>query len=231
MTFRAASGQLVPVRFEVNPRAKRLILRLDQKNREAVAVAPSQRQLKDAAAFAEQRLDWLASRLSDVPDLQTLSEGAVIPLRGAPIRITADGIGRLPRLMDGDPPVLSLPGAPETLPARALRYLKREAKADLTRAVDRYASQLGVTYRRIFVKDTRSRWGSCSVEGNLSFSWRLILADPFVLDYVAAHEVAHLIEMNHSPAFWAQVEKIYPNWKTASAWLKSRGAELHAVGA
>ncbi|MEM7663736.1 MAG: M48 family metallopeptidase [Pseudomonadota bacterium] len=231
MTFRTASGQDVPVRFEVNPRAKRLILRLDQKNREAVAVAPSKRQLKAAAAFAEQRLDWLASCLESVPDVQTLSEGAVIPLRGVPTHITAAGTGRLPRLQEGDPPVLSLPGAPETLNARALRYLKREARTDLTRAVDHYATQLGVTYRRISVKDTRSRWGSCSAEGNLSFSWRLILAEPFVLDYVAAHEVAHLIEMNHSPAFWAHVEKIYPDWRYASGWLKAHGSSLHAVGA
>ncbi|MEO1475940.1 MAG: SprT family zinc-dependent metalloprotease [Pseudomonadota bacterium] len=230
MTFRTASGQTVPVRFEVNPRAKRLILRLDHKNREGVAVAPSARQLKDVAAFAEQRVDWLASRLDAIPAANALAEGSIIPLRGVATSITAEGGGRLPRLIDGDQQTLSLPGAPDTLAARALRYLKREAKADFTRAVDHYAPLLGVNYRRISVKDTRSRWGSCTTDGNLSFSWRLILAEPFVLDYVAAHEVAHLIEMNHSPAFWANVEKVYPDWKRASAWLKSNGAELHAVG-
>ncbi|MEM7006670.1 MAG: SprT family zinc-dependent metalloprotease [Pseudomonadota bacterium] len=230
MTFRTASGQDVPVRLEVNPRAKRLILRLDQKNREAVAVAPSQRQLKAAAAFAEQRLDWIASRLEAVPEAKALTEGAIIPLRAVPTRITAEGTGRLPKLISGDPQTLSLPGAPETLAARALRYLKREAKADLTAASNHYADLLGVKINRISVKDTRSRWGSCTVDGNLSYSWRLILAEPFVLDYVAAHEVAHRVEMNHSPAFWAEVEKIYPDWKTASSWLKTHSAGLHAIG-
>lgn len=232
MTFRTPSGQEVPVRFEVNPRAKRLILRLDQKNREGVAVAPSKRQLKAAAAFAEERVSWIAERLNAAPEHMELSEGTIIPLRGIETHITAEGTGsRLPRLITGKEQILSLPGAAETLPARATRYLKREAKSDLKVAVDRYTAELGVTYKRISVKDTRSRWGSCSADGNLSFSWRLILAEPFVLDYVAAHEVAHRIEMNHSPAFWAQVERIYPNWKQASAWLKRHGGGLHAIGA
>ncbi|MEM9667922.1 MAG: SprT family zinc-dependent metalloprotease [Pseudomonadota bacterium] len=230
MTFRTDCGREIPVRFEVNPRAKRLILRLDQRRQEAVAVAPSARQLKNAAAFAEQRLDWIAARLEAIPEAQPLEEGAIIPLRGQSCRITGEGSGRLARLIEREDRILSLPGAPETLPARALRYLRREAKADLTRSVEHYAPLLGVKYRRISIKDTRSRWGSCSSDGNLSFSWRLVLAEPFVLDYVAAHEVAHLLEMNHSPAFWAQVEKIYPDWKQASAWLKTHGSALHAVG-
>ena len=230
MTLLTDSGETVSVRFEVNPRAKRLILRLDQTAREAVAVAPSKRLLKEAEAFARTRADWIAARLASVPVTSPLTEGATIPLRGQPCRITAEGSGRLARLVEGTPMTLALPGDPDTLAARALRYLKKAARSDLTRAVERYAPQLGVTPGRISVKDTRSRWGSCSAAGNLSFSWRLILAEPFVLDYVAAHEVAHLVEMNHSPAFWRQVETLYPDWKRASAWLKTHGQKLHAVG-
>lgn len=229
MSLTSASGQKVSVRLEVNPRAKRIILRIDGRTGEAVAVAPTQRKLADAAAFARTRLAWITAQLERSANAIRLEEGATIPLRGIPHTLTAAGTGRLAHLVEGDPPTLHLPGAPESLSARALRYLKRTAKEDLTRAVAFHADRLGVTPRRISVKDTRSRWGSCSHEGNLSFSWRLILAEPFVLDYVAAHEVAHLIEMNHSPAFWAQVERTYPDWRPARKWLHANGDQLHAI--
>ncbi len=222
-------GKLVTVRLQVNPRAKRLILRLDPKSGEAVAVAPSKRELKRAAAFAKSKLSWIVDQQNN-KQKQPLEEGAVIPLRGASCVITAQGTTRLPQLIEGNPQMLRLPGAPETLGARALRYLKQAAKDDLSKAVAQHSTNLGVKPGRITIRDTRTRWGSCSQSGNLSFSWRLIMADPFVLDYVAAHEVAHMLEMNHSPAFWAQVERTYPNWKQARNWLRANGDELHAIG-
>jgi len=231
LTLNTADGRAIRVRLQVNPRAKRLILRLDQKKGEAVAVAPSARKLKDAEKFAADRLDWIAKHLDAQPEPIALTEGAIIPLRGQPCRITCEGTGRLAKLIEGTPQILSLPGAPETLPARAIRALKKQAKADLTSAVERHAATLNVIPARISVKDTRSRWGSCSHERNLSFSWRLVLAEPFVLDYVAAHEVAHILEMNHSTAFWANVERTYPDWRRARDWLKTNGQSLHAVGA
>ncbi len=231
LTLNTADGRAIRVRLQVNPRAKRLILRLDQKKGEAVAVAPSARKLKDVEQFATERLDWIVKHLDAQPDRIGFDEGAIIPLRGQPCRITREGTGRLPRLIEGSPQILSLPGAPETLPARALRALKKMAKADLVSAVERHASTLSVVPARISVKDTRSRWGSCSHQRNLSFSWRLVLAEPFVLDYVAAHEVAHIIEMNHSAAFWATVERTYPDWRRARDWLKTNGQSLHAIGA
>lgn len=229
----------ITVRLQVNPRAKRLILRIDPKKGEAVAVAPSKRKLGEAVAFAKSKVDWIAAQLDQkTEDAVRFEEGALIPLRGTPCQLTCSGEGRLAKLIDNtrsdhakmQPNILQLPGAPETLPARALRYFKRAAKDDLTKAVAFHAERLGVTPARISIKDTRSRWGSCSHAGNLSFSWRLILAEPFVLDYVAAHEVAHLKEMNHSPAFWAQVERTYPDWKPARNWLRLHSARLHAVG-
>lgn len=234
VTLLAKNGEKIPLRLEVNPRAKRIILRIDSKKREAVAVAPTKRKLREASQFAADRIDWIIKQLADKTPMVRISEGAIISLRGVPCAITGSGKGRLPSLIkstDDSPHLLQLPGAPETLGARALRYLKRQATEDLTRAVAIHSERLGVKATRISVKDTRSRWGSCTQDGRLSFSWRLIMAEPHVLDYVAAHEVAHLIEMNHSPAFWAQVERTYPDWKSARRWLRTQGDALYAVSA
>jgi hypothetical protein len=113
---------------------------------------------------------------------------------------------------------------------RVTRYLKKQAKIDLTRSVNRHTEVLGVEYKVISVKDTRSRWGSCTADGQLSFSWRLIMAPPKVLDYVAAHECAHLLEMNHSAKFWTHVSRCVPDWKRQRAWLRTHGAGLQSAG-
>jgi predicted metal-dependent hydrolase len=230
MTLRAPDGKRVRVRFEVNAKARRLILRLDERRREAVAVAPSRRQIHAAAAFAAERVGWISSRLQQMPETIVFEEGAVFAYRGQPCKMTRKGTGRLAKIIPGSPQILSAPGDVDTLPARVTRYLKKQARADLTRAAERHAATLGATYKGISVKDTRSRWGSCTSDGQLSFSWRLIFAPPGVLDYVAAHECAHLIEMNHSPRFWAQVAKCCPDWKRQRAWLRIHGASLHATG-
>jgi hypothetical protein len=109
-------------------------------------------------------------------------------------------------------------------------FFRAAARNDFAERVAVHAETLKVTPRSISIKDTRSRWGSCSSEGRLNFSWRLVCAPPFALDYVAAHEVAHIKEMNHSNRFWKQVEKCYPNWQEARAWLHERGSVLHSIG-
>jgi len=230
MALTAKSGEKVIVRLEINPKAKRLILRLDERKREAVAIAPNRRKLADAAEFASERIDWLARQLSDLPKPLSLQPGNCFNLRGQTCQISLDGPGRRAALEPGDLPVLRVPGAKETAHKRVERFLRGEAQSDLTRAVERYCDQLAVTSRRVSVKDTRSRWGSCTSDGRLAFSWRLIMAPPSVLDYVAAHECAHLLEMNHSPAFWAHVSRCCPNWKSERAWLRQHGRELQAVG-
>ena len=230
MTLKAPNGSRVVVRFEVNSKARRLILRLDERRREAVAVAPSNRQIKDAAAFAAERVEWISTRLQHLPDIIRFEEAEIIRFRGEPCQLTANSDTRLARMWPGDPLLLSAPGDPETLPLRVTRYLKKQAKADLTRAVNRHVETLGVEYKSISVKDTRSRWGSCTSDGQLSFSWRLIMAPPKVLDYVAAHECAHLLEMNHSPKFWAHVSRCVPDWKRQRAWLRTHGAGLQSAG-
>ena len=160
-----------------------------------------------------------------------LEVGGVFKLRGEDCLISLEGQGRLATLIPGEPQMLCVPGQPETIGRRVERFLRHAAKQDLSEAVIRHCEQLGVEARRVTVKDTRSRWGSCTSDGRLAFSWRLIMAPPEVLDYVAAHECAHLLEMNHSPAFWAHVETCRSSWKRERAWLRKYGRDLHAVRA
>lgn len=224
-------GRRVPLRVVVNPRARRISLRLDTAKREAVAVAPSQRLAPKAAAFAIDRAGWIASHLSRLPRTIPFAPGALIPLRGTPHRLVmASGRGPA-HIREGDEPaiVVAAPDA-ETFAARVRRFLASEARRDLTLAVEAHARTLKVAWKSIAVKDTRSRWGSCSSEGSLSFSWRVVLAPAFVLSYLAAHETAHLRELNHSNRFWAHVARCMPEYEQAEAWLRKHGAALHAIG-
>ena len=151
--------------------------------------------------------------------------GTAIPLEGAEVLLTAGAVRRPTR--EGS--VLLLPPDPDKVAARTLAYLKAAARDRLAVACDRHAAALGRPYGRLTLRDTRSRWGSCSSRGDLMFSWRLIMAPSEILDYVAAHEVAHLDEMNHSDAFWAVCARLYPDYKAARRWLRNNGSELHRL--
>ena len=196
-----------------------------------VVAKPSRLRPARAAAFARDRVDWLAEHLQALPTQTLLQPGTQFMLRGEPCEITMEGPGRVPKLEIGPPLTLRVPGDPDTVGKRVERYLRKAAKSDLSDSVIEYCETLGVEARRVTIKDTRSRWGSCTSDGRLAFSWRLIMAPPPVLQYVAAHECAHLLEMNHSPAFWAHVETCRPEWKKERSWLRNNGRELHAVTA
>ena len=224
-------GRRVPVKLIVNPRARHVSVRIDPTRREAIATAPSKRHLKHAAQFAAERAGWIASELARLPQGVSLSPGSIIPLRGEDYVLVYEH-GRGPaRVEPGLPPRLVVPAPDVALfEARLLRFLKDQARQDLIDRVATHAVALGVRPERIQVKELRSRWGSCSVDGVLSFSWRLILAPSFVLDYLAAHEVAHLREMNHSRRFWAHVRRCMPDFETGRTWLHEHGSALHAIG-
>lgn len=221
-------GRRVPLRVVVNPRARRISLRLDSARREAVAVAPTPRLAPKAAAFAIDRAGWIQQHLARLPIAIPLAPGAVIPLRGAPHRLVMVK-GRTPAHAADGEIVVGAPDA-ETFAARVRRFLVAEAKRELSEAVARHARTLRVTWASIAVKDTTSRWGSCNSDGALCFSWRIVLAPPLVIDYLAAHETAHLRELNHSKRFWAHVARCAPEFEKAEAWLRRHGASLHAVG-
>jgi predicted metal-dependent hydrolase len=224
--------------FEVtlrrHPRARRYTLRVLEKSREVVLTIPPRGSLRGARAFAERSAEWIAARIKRIPEPTPFAEGAMIPFRGIPHRIVhrAAARGTVWTEMEADGAMLlCVAGGGSHLARRVTDFLKREAKRELSAATRRHAAALGVTVGRIGVRDTASRWGSCSFEGALSYSWRLILAPPFVLDYLAAHEVAHRRELNHSPRFWRIVDQLTPDRRRAEAWLKARGNSLHRYGA
>jgi predicted metal-dependent hydrolase len=221
-------GRRVPVRLSINPRARRISVRIDPARREAVAVAPSKRQASKALAFAASRAGWIAQQLARIPESLSFVPGARIPVRGRMI-VLAEERGRGAPRLEGDRLVAPIPEGAD-FQARVKRFLVQEAKAALLERVEVHARTLGVTPTRITIKDTKSRWGSCSTTGALAFSWRIILAPEGVIDYLAAHEVAHLREMNHGPRFWACVKACDPDHHAARAWLRRHGADLHRYG-
>lgn len=225
-------GRRAPVKLIVNPRARHVSVRIDPTRREAIATAPSPRYLKHAAQFAAERAGWIASELARLPRGVSLSPGAFAPLRGVDHELVfAQGRGKGRVEPGGLWPRIIMPAPDQALfESRLLRFFKDQARTDLIDRVAHHAVTLGVKPDRIQVKELRSRWGSCSADGVLSFSWRLILAPPFVLDYLAAHEVAHLREMNHSRKFWAHVRRCMGDFERGRDWLHANGCALHAIG-
>jgi predicted metal-dependent hydrolase len=227
----AKSGASVPVRVHVDKRARRVSVRIDPHAREAVATAPAPRHALEAISFASERVEWIAERLGALPPPVQFAPGAFIPLRGVIHRLAPAGAGRSVRLdISAEIPALLVPGSREAFGDKARAFFRMAARNDFSERVGAHARTLNVRPRSIAIKDMRSRWGSCSSDGRLNFSWRLVCAPPFALDYVAAHEVAHLKEMNHSSRFWKQVERCVPGWAKARRWLQERGSALHAIG-
>ena len=167
--------------------------------------------------------EWIAKHLSKRPDHSSVEIGAVLPIQGVDRAIIA-GTGRGLTLSDD---TLAVPGDPKTAPRRIQAFLKHMARDRLAQASDSYAGKLGLPYSKLTLRDTRSRWGSCSSAGALMYSWRLILAPRDVLDYVAAHEVAHLKHMDHSADFWRVVQDLYGDHKPQRTWLRTDGLALH----
>ncbi|SOB94245.1 M48 family metallopeptidase [Rhodobacter maris] len=215
----------VALHLRRSARARRFSLRVSRIDGSVTLTLPARARLADALAFARSQSAWLQAALEKLPQRHCPGFGDSLPFEGRLLRIEAAAT-RAPRV-EGDR--LLVPPGEERLGARLETFLKHCARLRLQAACERHARALGKPFRRITLRDTRSRWGSCAADGSLSFSWRLIMAPPEVLDYVAAHEVAHLAEMNHSPAFWAVVARLMPDHAPHRAWLKRHGAELQAI--
>ncbi len=226
----SVAGRVVTVLLRRNARSRRMTLRMDRRPDTAVMTLPRKGKRKDAQAFAEKSQSWIAKQLARQPAVQHFLHGANIPLRGEDHVISATGKVRGLVQHDKTGRELHVPGAEQHVPRRLKDWLKSEALSDLETACLHYAGTMGVRYSRITIRDQKSRWGSCAASGALSFSWRLILAPRFVLDYVAAHEVAHLKEMNHGPRFWRLVLAHCATTREAKAWLKEHGRDLHLFG-
>jgi predicted metal-dependent hydrolase len=216
-----------------NRQARRYTLRIDAGSRAVMLTMPPRGSVKEARAFAERNGAWIATRLARLPQAAPFIDGAIVPLRSVPHRVAhrAGTRGTVWVERGDDELLLCVAGDARHLSRRVTDYLKRQARHELDAASRRHAATLGVKVVRVSVRDTTSRWGSCSTTGRLSYSWRLILAPPFVLDYLAAHEVAHLVEMNHSPRFWRVLHGICPDMARAKTWIDAHGADLHRYGA
>ena len=229
----AVGADVYPIRVRRHPQARRYTLRIQAATREVVLTMPPRGSLREARDFAERHGGWIAARLKRLPEVVTFAHGTLVPLRGVDHRIDhrrgARGTVWSEVGSDGVR-VLCVAGQAPHLDRRIGDFLRREARADLQAATGRYAAALGLSFKRITVRDQSSRWGSCSTTGVLSFSWRLILAPPYVLDYLAAHEVAHLVELNHSPRFWRLVRRLDPDFERAKRWLDVHGTDLHRYG-
>jgi len=218
-----AGDPSIPLVLRRSARARRISLRISQLDGRVTLTVPKGVADREAIAFAHEKEEWIRKHLDTREEEVTVAVGTPLPIGGQLHQVVA-GDGRRVRF---EPGRVLVPGAPDRVGKRLGRHLKEIARARLAEASDHYAKKLGKDYAAITLRDTRSRWGSCTAQGRLMYSWRLILSPPEVLDYVAAHEVAHLAQMNHSPAFWSEVERIYGPYKDPRAWLRREGASLH----
>lgn len=224
-------GRDVHVEVRTNQRSKSYRLSIKRGGGAVITVPPHGR-VDEVERFLDKQRNWLAARMKRMPEARAFIDGAMVPIRGEEVRIVGTdrlrGVVKL--IVDADEPQVLVPGGPDHLARRLTDWLKKQAHIDLSTRTAFHAERLGVQASSISLRSQSSRWGSCSSAGRLNYNWRLIMAPPFVLDYVAAHEVAHLREMNHSAAFWALVEETLPDMERGRAWLRANGGQLMAIG-
>ena len=214
----------VDVTLRRSPRTRRFSLRVSQLDGRVTLSVPQRAREAEAMEFLRGHEDWLRAALARTPVHGLVSLGDQIPVEGRLLTLTL-GTGRSVRV-EGE--ALLIPGDPAQVGRRTQAFLQTLARDRLAAASDHYAAQIGRKVTRITLRDTRSRWGSCAQDGALMYSWRLVMAPPQVLSYVAAHEVAHMVQMNHSDAYWAVVSRLYPGWQAQRRWLQTEGNRLHA---
>lgn len=214
----------VVVQLKTSARARRLSLRVSRLDGRVTMTVPRGIRAREVEAFAREKAHWIRGHLAKRPADLVPHPGARLPFEGRLLDVTAQP-GR--RVTLAEDRILVPQSRPELTPVRLEAFLKHMARERLAQASDRYARAVGRPVGRITLRDTRSRWGSCSTEGNLMYSWRLIMAPPMVLDYVAAHEVAHLVHMDHSDRFWGLVGELCPDHKAQRRWLRTEGTSLH----
>lgn len=226
------AGRTLPLRIVENARARRLTLRIDPGGQGLRVTVPPGLPSREVDRFIDRHRGWLEQKLAKVPDRPELRPGVKVPVRGMPHLIVHEPgrRGGVTVGVEDGRPALFVHGDRPHLARRVADFLKREARRDIELLVARHAAAVGRRAKSIAYRDTISRWGSCTADGRLSFSWRIMMAPPLVIDYLVAHEVAHLREMNHGPKFWALCRELCPRTDEAKAWLKRNGAALQAIG-
>jgi predicted metal-dependent hydrolase len=213
----------IEVTLRRSARARRFSLRVSQLDGRVTLSLPQRAREAEAMEFLRGHEDWLRVALSRTQPRRLVTIGDTIPVEGR-LMTLSPGTGRSLRVEGGD---LRVPGDAALAGRRTMAFLQTLARERLAAASDHFAAQIGRRVTRITLRDPRSRWGSCTQDGALMYSWRLVMAPPPVLDYVVAHEVAHMVQMNHSDAFWAVVDGLYPGWQDQRRWLRTEGNQLH----
>lgn len=213
----------VDVAIRRSGRARRMSLRISGLDGRVSLTLPKSAKMHEAQSFLQEQEGWIRSHLKAQPSTIPLRPDAMLPVEGVERKLVETAT----RVIKLHPHWIELPAAGQNHGTRLRGFLKTLARDRLVAASERYAGQLGASFQKVTLRDTRSRWGSCSSTGNLMYSWRLIMAPREVLDYVAAHEVAHLKELNHSPSFWSLVEYLMPDYKSHKSWLRHNGHSLH----
>jgi len=227
----SVAGRMMPLRVVENARARRLTLRIDAGGRSLRVTVPPGVPAREIDRFLDRHKGWLETRLAKLPDRPQVRPGIKLPLRGVPHLVVHEPSKRGTVEVgthDGQP-ALIVHGDRRHLPRRLADFLKREAKAEIEALVAKHTAAAGRKAKAIRFKDTSSRWGSCTADGTLSFSWRIMMAPRPVIDYLVAHEVAHLKEMNHGPKFWKLCGELCPDTDRCKAWLKKNGGALQAI--
>jgi predicted metal-dependent hydrolase len=216
------------VRRRSSRRARRLTLRRDPAAGVVEVVVPESASERSVVRFLRQHEGWIATRLAELPPRVPFADGVTIPVLGEPLRLAHRPEARPGPARVGDTVVIG--GDAAKVAARTRAWLRDAARAALCGRAAAHAAGIGRRVSAIRIADPRTRWGSCSPSGALSFSWRLVLAPEAVLDYVAAHEVAHLVVARHDSRFWSLVRRIDPDYRDARAWLTKNGLALHRYG-
>jgi predicted metal-dependent hydrolase len=226
----AKAAAKVPVRVRVSRRARRVALKIDAIGDAVELVVPPRTSIPRALNFLESNREWVESRLAALPPRIVFADGEKVPVLGVPHRIrhVARSSKNGPVWIEGRE--IRVSGDAAHIARRVRDFLKERARAEYGPRARKLAEQIGRKVGRISVRDTSTRWGSCSANGNMAFSWRLIMAPEAVLHYVVAHEVAHLAEMNHGPRFWKLVEKLVPDVERHRDWLNDNRAWLLRIG-
>jgi len=219
-------GAAIALVVQRHGRARRMKLRFDQLGDRALLTIPARASLRHALDWAREQSGWIEGQRGLMGGLVPLADGAQVPLEGEPLLIVATGGStRQVRVEEGR---LLVGGPADHVGARALRWLKAQARAALTAETQALAARHALPLRHVSIGDPRSRWGSCSAQGDIRYSWRLILAPAYVRLATVAHEVAHLRHMHHGPDFHALVREISPaDPDAARAWLRAEGRGLH----
>lgn len=218
---------MTAVTWRRSVRARRISLRFDMATGGVVLTLPPRATRAAGQRLLDGSAGWIAERARRLPPAIALTDGGLVPVHGVARRITAAGARGVTRL-DGD--ALLVPGDPAFLPRRVTDWLRAEARRTLVPLAHARVAQLDRTVTRVVLRDTRTRWGSCTGAGTLMFSWRLVMAPPWVQDYVVCHEAAHRVHMDHSARFWAVLDGLYPGREAAEAWLAGEGVGLLRVG-